>query len=219
MRYEPTLINKIKRLRKLGRSYPEIGKKLGIGKSSVAYHARKINIDQRYLQRWKDRRKTSKMVSSRNWKKAYLKVRGKFEKISKRDLRLIGSMLYWAEGSKKDFSFSNTDANMVTLFLRSIRKGFDVKNSDIKISIRVYEDLNVHECLKYWSVITDISLTKKTSVNILKGSKRGKLKYGMCRIRIKKGGQLFKEIFSIVKIISKNNAPIVQWIEQGRPKP
>ena len=64
--------------------------------------------------------------------------------------------------------------------------------------MRIYEDLNRNSCLKHWSKITGIQLNNETSIYVLNGSKQGKLQYGMCRIRVKKGGLLLKKFFAII---------------------
>ncbi|TSC80784.1 MAG: Uncharacterized protein G01um101429_93 [Parcubacteria group bacterium Gr01-1014_29] len=123
--------------------------------------------------------------------------------LTRKDLALIATSLYWAEGSKKDFGLSNTDPDLIRLFLYTLRTTFGIQNSDLKISVRIYEDLNKKNCLKFWSEVTGIKLGKETSVNVLKGKKKGKLKYGMCRVRVKKGGLLLKEIFCIIKRLNQ----------------
>ena len=46
--------------------------------------------------------------------------------------------------------------------------------------------------------IPEIRLDKNTSVDVLEGRKKGKLTYGMCRVRIRKGGLLLKEFSAII---------------------
>lgn len=53
---------------------------------------------------------------------------------------------------------------------------------------------------------------------ILKGKKKGKLEYGMCRIRVTKGGYLLKLLHALEDIIKNNSAPVVQRTEQNPPK-
>jgi hypothetical protein len=52
-------------------------------------------------------------------------------------------------------------------------------------------------CLDFWSSVTGVSKDKFVNVDILEGKKKGKLKYGMCRIRVTKGGNLLKYIQAI----------------------
>ncbi len=201
-------ISEIKYLRKRGFSVPEISRKLDLSKSTVFRYIRGAPISPLYYKRWLNRRNASKIISERNWATAYQMAEKRISKITDKDLILVATCLYWAEGAKKDFTFSNTDAEMVKIFVHILKRVFGVENQDLKISLRIYEDLNKKVCLKHWSKITGIELNQNTSIDILKGAKRGKLQYGMCRIRVKKGGLLLKEFSAIIdRIISLAAAP------------
>ena len=115
--------------------------------------------------------------------------------------------LYWAEGAKRDFTFLNTDAEMIRIFVYILRKVFKIKDEELKISLRIYEDLDKKTCLRYWSKIIGIRLEINTSVDILKGAKKGKLEYGMRRIRAKKSGLLLNEFFAIIKRVINLTSP------------
>lgn len=161
-------------------------------------------------------------MSERNWRIAHEKAKRLIRSLTERDKILIAVALYWAEGTKREFNFINTDPEMIHLFINVLRDVYHIKNEDFKITLRIYEDLDRDSCLNYWSEIIGIKLDeRKTTINVLSGFKNGKLKYGMCRVRVKKGGLLHKEFFSIIKRISnlsKNGVPIVQWTERETPK-
>ena len=191
-------IARIRQLRTQGFSIPEISHELDQSKSTVFRYIQGVEIAPIYRKRWLDRRNASKIISTRNWIAARIKAERAVSELSDKELTLIGVSLYWAEGAKKDFMFSNTDPEMIRVFLAILRKIFRVKDDDIKISLRIYEDLDRNACLKYWSMITGAELDQDTSIDILRGSKNGKLKYGMCRVRVKKGGLLLKEFSAIM---------------------
>jgi hypothetical protein len=69
----------------------------------------------------------------------------------------------------------------------------------LRISVRIYEDLDREICLDFWSKVVGIEKEKFVNVNILPGKKQGKLLYGMCRVRVTKGAPLLKEIVGINK--------------------
>ncbi len=196
------IISRIKNLRREGFSIPEISRKLGCSKSTALRYAKSVIISPSHYERWLNRRNASKIISENNWINAYRKAESRIGSITDRDLALVAASLYWAEGAKKDFTFSNTDADMIRVFIRILKKVFGVIDQDIKISLRIYEDLDKNVCLKYWSGITGIKLDKNTSVDILFGKKKGKLQYGMCRIRIRKGGLLLKEFYAMKRQLS-----------------
>lgn len=215
------LLGRIKELRKKGRSIPEISRECEVPKSTVLRHIAGIKIEPEYYQRWLDRRNSGKIVSEKNWNLAHKNAESFIDSISRKELALIAASLYWAEGNKKDFSFTNTDSDMIKVFLFVLRNCFDVRDENLKISIRIYEDLDLEECLIFWSGIVGLKLVKEnTSINILSGSKKGKLKYGMCRVRVRKGGLLLKKISAIIKRIINliEEAPVVQGTEQETPK-
>lgn len=207
MSIDQKTILKIKNLRKEGFSIPEISRKCIIPKSTVSRYIKGVDILPQYYQRWLDRRNSSEIISKQNWKNARQEVDEIIDSLNEKDLTMIGSLLYWAEGSKKDFSFSNTDPRMIRVFIYVLKKSFKVNVDDLKVSLRIYEDLDKKACLSYWSEVTGVELDDKTSVNVLKGSKKGKLQYGMCRIRIRKAGSVFKKIFSIIEKIDYLTSP------------
>ena len=211
-------IKQIIYLRKRGYSIPEISRVRKISKSTISRHVQDIVILSKYRSRWLARRNASKIISERGWQEARTRAKKAVRCITQKDLVLIGAALYWAEGSKKDFGLSNTDPVLIRIFLFILRNAFKIKDTDLKISLRIYEDLDKAACLRFWSRITGIKLNKSTSINVLYGSKKGKLKYGMCRIRVRRGGLLLKEIFSIINQIDGLTAPVVQRIERETPK-
>ncbi len=207
MSISPKHNQRIKNLRQRGRSIPEISRALHIPPSTVLRHTKGVKILPQYIQRWQNRRNTSKILSERNWNIARQRAKCRIDSISDKELALIGACLYWAEGTKRDLSLSNTDPLLIRIFLSVLRRIFNIQDGDIKISVRIYEDLNKRACLQFWSKTTGISLGKHTSVNVLRGRKKGKLKYGMCRIRVRKGGLLHKELSAIIEQINHLISP------------
>lgn len=190
---------KIKELRETGHSIPEISRECNISKSTALRYAKNTKIKPQYKERWLMRRNASKIISEKNWESAKIKAEKALDSLENKDLALLISALYWAEGAKKDFSFLNSDSRMIKVFIYVLRKVFSIKNTDIKISIRTYEDLNKNKCLMYWSKVTGVELDKNTSIEVIKGKKSGKLEFGMCRIRVRRGGLLLKEFFATIE--------------------
>lgn len=185
--------------RKRGLSVPELSKMFEVSKSTVLRYVKGIEILSEYRQRWLDRRNASQIISERQQVLAKNKASWLMGKLNDQSLVLIASALYWAEGAKKDFSLTNSDPEMIRVFVLILKKIFNIKNEEIKISIRLYEDLNREEAINFWSGVVGINLHNNVSINILSGKKKGKLKYGMCRVRVKKAGLLLKTIFAINK--------------------
>ncbi len=195
-------ISKIKVLRRSGHSIPEISSVCKISRSTALRYARQVSILPRYQRRWLNRRNASRIMSESQWDIANKNARALLTSLNHSQLAVIGACLYWAEGSKKDFGLSNTDPELIRVFLYVLRHAFSVGDRDLKISLRIYEDLDSRNCMRFWSQVTGIKLGQTTSINVLSGSKNGKLKYGMCRIRVRRGGLLLKNISAIIRRIS-----------------
>jgi len=69
------------------------------------------------------------------------------------------------------------------------------------MSIRIYEDLDKENVCNFWTRITNIPKEKITNISVLKGKKKGKLTYGMCRVRVRKGSHYLKLVCAIKDII------------------
>ncbi|MBI3887689.1 hypothetical protein HY310_01320 [Candidatus Microgenomates bacterium] len=118
------------------------------------------------------------------------------------------AILYWGEGNKKDFSLSNTDPKLIRLFVSLLREVFKVGNDRIRGGIRIYQDLNKEECLEFWSKLIELPRESFTGIQVLEGKKVGKLKYGMCKIRLLKGEGELKQLKGLYNAIGDLFAPI-----------
>lgn len=194
-------ISNIKKLRKRGYSLPEISDSLTIPKTTVFGHIQDVQIDSRYLTEWLVKRGGSRKIKLQKEKKAMKEGDKLVKKLSKKEKMLFISALYWAEGSKNDFSLSNTDPYLIKVFVEGMKEVFGVKTQEFRLNVRIYEDLDKEKCIAFWSQITNIPKEQFVSVNVLKGKKIGKLEYGMVRIRITKGGDLLKKIVGINKAV------------------
>jgi len=131
-------------------------------------------------ERWQQKRKTIKEIRSLEEAKKLIKVLSYKEKL------ILLSALYWGEGSKKDFGLSNTDPNLIRTFVNCLKDVFKIEDTRLRISIRIYQDLDREKCLEFWSKVTGVRKDNFVSINVLEGKKKGKLEYGMCRVRVLK---------------------------------
>lgn len=217
MKYIAEKIEEMRLLREQGYSVPEISNRLAISKSTTLRYVKDVTILPEYIERWQNRRKSSKILLQRNLNLAEKTAKELLCNNKLRETAIIAAMLYWAEGSKKDFSLSNTDPSLISLFIKSLKNVFGLSSEHFKISIRIFDDLNPESCIKFWSETTGIVLGTDTTINVISGSKTGKLKYGMCRIRVRKSGLIHKTLFAIIKNIQSDQAPVAQWIERDTP--
>lgn len=196
------IIQKIKLLRSHGYSLPEISKEVGVSRTSVLRYIKNVQILPQYLSEWAGKRGGSRKIKLLKLKRALSKGESVVGRLTDKEKLLILCSLYWAEGNKKDFILTNTDPNLIKVFVNGLRQVFKLTDDQIKISLRLYEDLDREKSMAFWSEIVGIDKDKFLSVHILPGKKKGKLEYGMCRVRIAKGGDLLKEVMSINQIIA-----------------
>jgi hypothetical protein len=92
-------------------------------------------------------------------------------------LRIAGVMLYWGEGTKSGNSvvFSNSDPDMVKLFLKFLRKICGVEEKRLRILIHAYGDQDENQLRLFWSDSTHIPSEQFSKTFIHKG-KRGTYK-------------------------------------------
>lgn len=193
-------IDKIVDLRKKGRTISEIQAVTQRGRATILKYAKNVKILPRFHKRWENKQHSITLKRECELKRAKKQAKSLISKISKRDKLIIASCLYWGEGTKKDFNLSNTDPELIKTFINYI-KYFGIKKKDLLITIRTYEDINRSEAIKYWATIIGIKENQIRNVNVLRGKKNGKLKYGMCRIRVRKGGYYLKLVKSIIEFI------------------
>ena len=191
----------IKELRARGWSLPEIHKEVKIGYGSVFKYIKGVEILPQYQSVWFGKRGGSKkrklLAESEAKKKALQAIRAPLEK----EIPIITACLYWAEGNKKDFSFTNTDPKMIRVFTTCLQK-LGIPKERFRVTIRIYEDLDKMKCSDFWARVIGISPQEIRNINVLRGQKSGKLAYGMCRIRIIKGGDMLKYVVALKERIS-----------------
>ena len=204
------------RLRKNGLSYNEIRKRISVSKSTLSlwlktvplkpeYRARlytkQIQILSRGSQSQKERRarEVEEIVKSAE---AEIKI-----PISLETYRLIGSFLYWAEGSKgRMFELTNSDPHMILFIVRWIDKIFKIPAKSLKMRLNIYHQQDEQKIKKFWSDLTGIPLQNfgKSYIKPLsKGYKKNNLYYGTARIEVPKSTDMRHRTFGWVKAVLK----------------
>lgn len=190
-------IKKLKKLRKKGYSINELSRKLSIPKTTIWHHVQGIKILPEYLSLLKSKIGGSRQKKEKNWEIAR-QLAKEILQSSHREYVIVIAMLYWAEGSKKVPEFVNSDGKMINLYINIIVKILNISKDRIIPTIRIFSGMDEKECLNYWSRIT--GLPKSIFfVRMNDGGTKSRTKYGMCRIRIKKGGNTLKLINSLIE--------------------
>jgi hypothetical protein len=195
-------ISKISYLRKRGHSLPEIRRLTGHSNSTVFKYIQGVEILPRFQEVWKNKRKSSVFRCQKDWEKARAEARQLIKDVNKEGRILLAVGLYWAEGAKLDFSFTNTDPRMIRVFVECL-KTFGIQSERLRIHIRVFEDLEIRKATKFWAKVVGVPEKYVVSVNVLNGKKKGKLQYGMCRLRVLKGGYMLKLVNGLVDVVSE----------------
>jgi len=188
------------RLRKLGKSYGEIYKKLGVSKGTLSLWLRQIKLTSKQKKRLYVtlKQKNSYRLAKYNQQKKKEKTKQiiaeakeEFKRLSKNFLFITGLMLYWAEGDKSDESeivkFSNSDPKMIKLMMTWFRKICRVPEERIRIAIHIHELHCRNNIENYWSKLTKVSKKQfhKTQIKPTSLQYRKNLLYdGTCSIRI-----------------------------------
>lgn len=201
-------IKKMIILRKKGYSLSEISNYFHIAKSTASRKVGNILPDEEYKKILQNKRNSSTKIRNAKEKKSLEEAENLISNLSTKEKLLFISALYWAEGSKKDFGLSNTDPALIQVFVNGLRQLFLIPDERLRISIRIYEDLNRDDCLQFWSKIINIPQEKFVSVNVIPGKKKGKLLYGMCRVRVTKGEVLLKKLKAINLVTHQKFVPI-----------
>ena len=141
-------------LRKQGLSYREILTEIPVAKSTISLWLREVGLTVQQKQRLTDKKLAAihKGGQAKHLQRLALTksiidaARTDIDYISDRELWLMGIMLYWAEGSKEKtwdvgtgVQFSNTDVEMIRLFLHWLFKFFDKSFEDIIIDLYIHE--------------------------------------------------------------------------------
>lgn len=197
------LIKRVQSLRRKGWSFNEIKKETSLCSGSVYRYASKIKISPKYEIIWKSKQGGSILRKEKAEIKAAEKASKIIDSLSEKEKLIFLSALYWGEGGKKDFNLTNTDPELMKVFVKGLKEVFGLRTNEFRVSIRTYQDLDRNKCLDFWSKITGVSKEKFVNVNVLEGKKKGKLMYGMCRLRIRKGGDMLKYLTALRKEVTR----------------
>lgn len=214
-------------LRKKGFSYSEIKKSLSIPKSTLSYWLKKIKLSPSQRRRLKRRRSEAARAGSRFKKIKTLETIEKIQrnsaadikKISRRELWLMGIMLYWKErlshGNKSDLKkgvrFTSSDPNLIKLFLKWLRDIGQLEKEEIEFDIFASKrKKNRDKIITYWAAMTGYRKSsfpriylQKTNLKRSKRKTSGRAEYGLLRVRIKASSMLARQISGWISGIKK----------------
>ena len=204
-------------LRKSGKTYSEIMSQVPVAKSTLSDWFREVSLSLPQKQRITQKRldaalrgalskKNSRILLTKTITEASKKEIGR---VSKRELWLIGVVLYWAEGSKeKEYhpgngvKFTNSDPLMIKLFLKWLKKICHIDLQELVFEIYLHDN-NKHriaEVREYWKKTTGVSNSstfrlyfKKDKVST-KRRNVGESYYGILCVRVRRSSTLLRKI-------------------------
>jgi hypothetical protein len=156
-------------LRKKGMSMNEIIEKTGYSKSSVSDWTKDIVLTKRQRKRLSlkgrsmesvERRRKSRLFNESKKRQVTTdKARGDFTDLSQRDLKIIGSMIYWGEGGKTKRNMariSNSDPIIIKVIMRYFREICGVPDSKFRASVHTFTHADIEKTICYWVKVSGI---------------------------------------------------------------
>jgi len=204
-------------LRKEGLSYREIMAQIPVAKSTLSDWLHSVGLAKHQKQRLTEKKLASARLGGEAKHKKRLAItraivetaKKEIGQISRRELWLIGTMLYWAEGSKeKEYApgtrvaFTNSDPDMICLFLRWLKEICGKDLSDITFDICIHE-LQRHrtiEILDFWTNAIGCDPVHLQHIYYKKGNPKtlrknvGSTYHGIIKINVKSSSSLMRQI-------------------------
>lgn len=189
-------------MRKQGFSLNELARETKISRSTLSLLVRKVKLSDGAKKILNTKKFKSKEDSFREWSDSKIWAKKEIGKLSKRDLLIVLGMIYWGEGTKSELNIINSDPEMIRVFMYCLRK-LKISEDDIQVGLRLFSSCDKKTSILFWSGILKISEDRIKSFEYVMGSKKHKHIFGMCRVRIRKGGLYFKKIMSIIEYVKQ----------------
>lgn len=158
----------------------EIAEKMNVTIDAVIYFMRRMNL----------RRRSFSEINSIRFqnKESSFKIYRQIPDCLK-ELKVIGTMLYWSEGYKSGkgctVDLANSDSKMILMFLRFLREVYRIEETKLRILLYCYGDQNKDELIKFWSKLTKIPKNQFSKPYVRKDfrSDGRKMEHGMIHLR------------------------------------
>lgn len=170
------------RLRKLGKSFTYIRKRLNVAKGTLSYWISDIKLTKEQLekiQREGRAGQVEKYIKTRKEQRkkifdSFCEIeKSKLSPLTERDFLIAGLFLYLGEGSKSSWwetGISNSNPTVIRFAVFWLIKILKVPKSKIKIRLHLYKDMHIEKELDFWSKTTKIPLSQFGKPYIKKSS-------------------------------------------------
>jgi len=212
-------------MRKRGMSYSEINNRINIPKSTLSFWFKDLELSGDQLNKLNQNRlealKRGVAKKGLKLKQAVEEIKNNsakdIRKISKRELWLMGIILYWRErllsnnesSLRKGIKFTSSDPYLIKLFLKWLKDIGSIDNKEIIFDILLSRDDLKEKIIEYWSEVVGFSRSefrhfyfyKSGGARSSSGKKRNynRTKYGLLRIRVKSSSMLARQVRGWVK--------------------
>lgn len=171
------------KLRKQGRSYSQIRKRIKLSKSTLTRWLSTMPLNKEQISKLRDRnperiekfRNTMKRKRDMRLAMVYIMQKKKTIPLNKKELYYAGLFLYWGEGNKSNrhtISISNTDPAVLCFMLYWYIKILGFSKNKIKIYLHLYQDMNIQDEIRYWSKILHLNISHFTKPYIKSSMKK-----------------------------------------------
>jgi transcriptional regulator with XRE-family HTH domain len=203
-----------------------IAAQVGVSPSSVSRWVRDVDLTPEQVAVLRDanpifnRQRSGTARSSANARARRVAAQQHGRMLASQDdpLHQMGCMLYWAEGtrSRNQVAFTNSDADMLDLFLHFLRRCYGVTDDQIALTVNVHlgNGLTLDEIESWWLRRLGLprsslrsSMVNRTSRASLR--KRRTLPYGTVRIRVS-STSLVQSIFGALQAYACLDRP--DWL-------
>jgi len=220
--YSQKLKNRARALRAKGNGYKVIADATGIAKSTARVWAKDIVLSPAASKRLYTERIRKMTTGPFNVRNRRLRAIDQIiigakteinEPINQSAFKLIGAMLYWAEGAKDgQLSITNSDPLLIQFMVSWMCEVFNVSPYQMKAHLNIYSQQSEIEIKRFWSELSGIPLTNfgKTFVKPTnKNFKKNTLYYGTIKIRLFKSADNLHRLFGwIRKFLEDRNADV-----------
>ena len=218
---------KARQMRRNGISIITIAQKLEVSKSSVSKWCNDILLTNRQAEKLRLNKgislttgqrmgaETNKNKRLNAIKEANILGHRIIKKISKRELLLVATALYWSEGSKSDhtsgFVFVNSDPEMVLVMKLFLIDIINIRPCDIVCSIQInrVHERRIQTVLSFWEKLLNLPKDQFRKPYYI-DTRAKKLYdnhedyYGVCRLVVKKGMNLKYRILGLIKAVKSS---------------
>lgn len=203
-------------LRRAGKTYSEILAEIPVAKSTLSEWFKSVQLATSQKQRITEKRIAGALRGAQARRRTRLAEISELErigltdvaKISDRELWLIGTALYWAEGAKQyshnpsiGIMFANSDVRMIRVFLRWLEY-MQVPSAAIYFELYVHETRKSEALsfLKWWARELNVRPARINGIYFKKGNPKTNRKniadlyHGLVRIKVNSSTTLNRKI-------------------------